>query len=246
MTMTRIHNRTLYLLAIFLLGGAVHALAGQVWTTVWTPDRTSTARANGGEGSTTGRRRGTTDGGDTHDSDPTKCYPCKEWEDYGDGTGKWVYYDEGTVPTDCGNGTDYTCIFCDGEGGTRKGHKLDHAGHLMLCDDLKPADGYSPSVSTPPCGPDGSPVSLLLEMYNDCCAEHDLCYGTCSDNSKEDCDDALESCMIDKAFEVLDDEDIPDAVNYAHAVRAAFSTDIISSDMFDDARVDACVCCDIY
>lgn len=26
------------------------------------------------------------------------CYPCKEWEAYGDGTGKWVHYPEGTEP----------------------------------------------------------------------------------------------------------------------------------------------------
>lgn len=59
----------------------------------------------------------------THKS-KTKCYPCKEWEDYGNGNGTWVYYPEHTAPTVCpGDTANYSCKECDGKGEVRNKSK---------------------------------------------------------------------------------------------------------------------------
>ena len=79
----------LLVLSLALWTGATSA---QTWTTVWTPDAAPAART---------KMEPKTD-----HSSKTNCYPCKEWEDYGDGTGKWVDYPDYTP---CG-----TCGCCEG------------------------------------------------------------------------------------------------------------------------------------
>ena len=69
------NNRRVYWLPLLCVIWTVPASAQ--WTTVWTPDSAPAIRTTGADG-------------DTHES-KTNCYPCKEWEDYGDNKGKWVY-----------------------------------------------------------------------------------------------------------------------------------------------------------
>ncbi|MDY0144813.1 MAG: hypothetical protein RBS84_02330 [Kiritimatiellia bacterium] len=79
------HNWLSYWLPLLLFAWAATALAAQTWTTVWTPDSASATKAT------------TKDA--THES-KTNCYPCKEWEDYGGGKGRWVDLDE-VLPAEC-------------------------------------------------------------------------------------------------------------------------------------------------
>ena len=96
------NNRRVYWLPLLCVIWTVPASAQ--WTTVWTPDSAPAIRTTGADG-------------DTHES-KTNCYPCKEWEDYGDNKGKWVYYPAGTEPVICvGDTNDYACKMCDGKGG---------------------------------------------------------------------------------------------------------------------------------
>ena len=97
------HDRLFFWLAPLLFAWAAPDLAAQTWTTVWTPDGAPAMHPAAQ--------------GETRDYN-TNCYPCKEWEDYGDGKGKWTYYPKGTTPTVCaGDTNDYTCKTCDGNGG---------------------------------------------------------------------------------------------------------------------------------
>ena len=84
------------------------ASSAQTWTTVWTPGSAPPPTHTKMEQEMEPEK--------DHKS-PTNCYPCKEWEAYGDGTGKWVLYPRGTTPNRCaGDTTDYTCKECDGKG----------------------------------------------------------------------------------------------------------------------------------
>ena len=79
------HNWLSYWLPLVLFAWVATALAAQTWTTVWTPDSASATKAT------------TKDA--THES-KTNCYPCKEWEDYGGGKGRWVDLDD-VAPAEC-------------------------------------------------------------------------------------------------------------------------------------------------
>ena len=68
-------NRLFYFLPLLLFGWTTPDLAAQTWTTVWTPGSAPAAK--------------TVTSASTREY-KTNCYPCKEWEDYGDGTGKWT------------------------------------------------------------------------------------------------------------------------------------------------------------
>ena len=113
-------NRLFPWLPLLLFACFTPALAAQSWTTVWTPDNATPAKvvAKGGN----------------HDS-KTNCYPCKEWEDYGDGTGKWVFYPEGTEPIVCaGDTNDYTCRECDGAGDVQDKDNYTECGTCRCCE----------------------------------------------------------------------------------------------------------------
>ena len=97
-------NRLFYFLPLLLFGCPSPSLSAQTWTTVWTPGNAPAAK--------------TVTSASTREY-KTNCYPCKEWEDYGDGTGKWVDSPAGSDPIDCGDGTDCACKECDGTGGLR-------------------------------------------------------------------------------------------------------------------------------
>ena len=100
--MSRLNKSLLGLLSLLIFGWIVPNLLAQTWTTVWTPGSAPVEKTIAMD--------------DTHDS-KTECYPCKEREEYGDGTGKWVYTPEGGKPTACpGDNTDYACKVCDGKG----------------------------------------------------------------------------------------------------------------------------------
>ena len=80
------NNRRIYWLPLLCVIWTVPASA-QAWTTVWTPDSAPAAKTAAKE--------------DTHESDPDKCYPCKEWEEYPDGGGgRWVDLND-VAPAEC-------------------------------------------------------------------------------------------------------------------------------------------------
>jgi hypothetical protein len=123
------------------------APASAQWTTVWTPDSALAAKA-------------TTKAG-THES-KTNCYPCKEWEDYGDNKGRWVDYPTNTSPRICPDDeTDYTCKMCDGNGGVTNATDYTSCGTCRCCEggecihypDNCPNPPPTPSVSFVKVGP---------------------------------------------------------------------------------------------
>ena len=78
--------------------------ASAQWTTVWTPDSAPAAKNISQD--------------DKHDSDPTKCYPCKVWDKGANsGRGGWVNLSADTKPIQCkGDTNDYACKVCNGLG----------------------------------------------------------------------------------------------------------------------------------
>ena len=115
------HNWLSYWLPLLLFAWAATALAAQTWITVWTPDSAPAVRTTGTDG-------------DTHES-KTNCYPCKEWEDYGDNKGRWVDYPTNTSPRICPDDeTDYTCKMCDGNGGVTNATDYTSCGTCRCCE----------------------------------------------------------------------------------------------------------------
>ncbi|MGD9781675.1 MAG: hypothetical protein AB7V14_05920 [Kiritimatiellia bacterium] len=114
------HDRLFFWLPLLLFAWAAPDLAAQTWTTVWTPDGAPVVRPAAK--------------GDTRDYN-TNCYPCKEWEDYGDGKGKWTYYPKGTKPTVCaGDTNDYVCKVCDGAGDVTNSTNIIACGNCGCCE----------------------------------------------------------------------------------------------------------------
>ena len=248
-------NRLIDWLPLLLFACSTPALAAQTWTTVWTPNNATPAKvvAKGGD----------------HDS-KTNCYPCKEWEDYGDGTGKWVDYDKGTEPTDCGDGTDYTCKECDGAGDVKDkddgapcvtdenkngccqkgecepGSPINSVAELESCPTLVPKPNYTPSVSDPACGPAIGSIPALPSMFDSCCIDHDLCYGKCN-SGKQTCDEELRLCMIDVADGFAEAGNFP-AASIAYGciepTSSFFESGVISDDRYADGQVGGCYCCE--
>ena len=113
----------LFVLSLALWTGASSA---QTWTTVWTPGSAPAPTHTKMEQEMEPEK--------DHKS-PTNCYPCKEWEAYGDGTGKWVLYPRGTTPNRCaGDTTDYTCKECDGKGEVRNKEDYTPCGTCGCCE----------------------------------------------------------------------------------------------------------------
>jgi len=252
--MTLRPNRLFYGLPLLLFAWAAPDLSAQTWTTVWTPDSAPAQRAT------------STGGKGTHLSS-ANCYPCKEWEDYGNGNGKWVFDPAGTEPAQCPGYTfDFSCKECDGNGGVRnkddgtdcstssikdgccQGGECTSGRHLADCADMqncgKLVDNpdQEPSVTDPPCGPiPWLGISALPDYCDDCCEDHDRNYSTC-ESDKTGSDAELYLCILGKCSGMSGNFNTQ-CTWWANRVKGFFSSGG-GYDQWCAAQAAACNCCD--
>src|SRR4051812_36885243 len=71
---------------------------------------------------------------------------------------------------------------------------------LLKCKHRTPRVPHTPTVSVPPCGPDGFALGAVVPQgfgdasYEPACGGHDICYETCN-SSKAACDTTFNATM---------------------------------------------------
>ena len=126
------------------------ASSAQTWTTVWTPGSAPAPTHTKMEQEMEPEK--------DHHSE-TNCYPCKEWEAYGDGGGKWVDYPDGT---ECDAGDDKPGKCCDGICVEVPPKGTDPCEWAIGNDDFRKKH---PRQFHPVFGPEGFIVCIFEETY---------------------------------------------------------------------------------
>ena len=251
----------LFVLSLALWTGASSA---QTWTTVWTLDSAPPPTHTKMEQEMEPEK--------DHKS-PTNCYPCKEWEAYGDGTGKWVHYPEGTEPIQCdGDETDYACKECDDKGEVRNkengtdcstssinagcckdgvcttGRPLTDWADLQACPKLITRPDYTPGHTTPACS---VPDNLQPIVGNDPDHPGGFDFTDCCIEH----DVNYRTCQMPKneCDDVLEAclGDVCNAAPWWDRMNCRFYADAYvlgvrlgGGDAYHDAQVEGCYCCD--
>jgi len=100
-------------------------------------------------------------------------------------------------------------------------------------------DPDHPSTSNG-CGPASIPFSAPSFSFEDCCNNHDLCYGSCYTVSKKDCDDNFYTCMYCSCYAEYNDLTVDFCLELACSYYQL--VDEFGCDAFQASQDNTCLC----